>query len=217
MMPGMDGIETTMQIRKWENENNKETKLPIIALTANAVSGVREMFLSSGFDGFLSKPISAQELDEIIKKWLSPEMITERINPRVAAAELKSNRFLEAVRKTGDINPDTGLEQLSGDIEGYNSTLDMFNRKVIPECDNMSFLLDGKNLYSFMISVHAMKSMLAIIGAQILSNDALELETAAGNNDLNFCMNKYPQFKEKLLSLHKKLSAVFTTDEKKEI
>ena len=70
MMPAMDGIETTREIRKLGPDFEK---LPVIALTANAVSGAKEMFLASGFNGFISKPISMQEMDLILKEWLSPE------------------------------------------------------------------------------------------------------------------------------------------------
>jgi len=70
MMPKMDGIEATREIRKL---GQKYEELPIIAITANAVSGVREMLLENGFNGFISKPIDTRELDEILKKWMSPE------------------------------------------------------------------------------------------------------------------------------------------------
>jgi len=224
MMPGMDGIETTREIRRWEGEESQgknsmefpqETpesqgavRLPVIALTANAVSGVKEMFLDAGFDGFLSKPIPTQELDEVIKKWLSPEKIAQSVKMKTAEGAVYDG-FLDAVGKTGEINAEIGLEQLSGDKDSYRSALDMFHKKIMPECDGMSASLDAKDLNRFRISVHAMKSMLAIIGASALSETALELETASKNNEIDFCTQKFPQFREKLLSLHKKLSVVF--------
>ena len=75
MMPEMDGIEATAAIREWEEEleNQGVTKfdLPIIALTANAVSGMKEMFLEKGFNDFLAKPIDISKLDEILTLWIS--------------------------------------------------------------------------------------------------------------------------------------------------
>jgi CheY-like chemotaxis protein len=71
MMPGMDGIETVAQIRALEQGYYKN--LPIIALTANAISGMREMFLKQGFNDFLSKPIDIVKLDELIAKWTPAE------------------------------------------------------------------------------------------------------------------------------------------------
>jgi len=67
MMPDMDGVEATKIIREIY------ANLPIIALTANAVSGVKEMFFSNGFNDFLSKPIDTINLNSILEKWLPKE------------------------------------------------------------------------------------------------------------------------------------------------
>jgi signal transduction histidine kinase/CheY-like chemotaxis protein len=74
MMPGMDGIEAVRIIRSSGGQN---AGVPIIALTANAVSGAREMFLSSGFNGFLSKPIDSKALAEILLRWLPEELVVK--------------------------------------------------------------------------------------------------------------------------------------------
>jgi CheY-like chemotaxis protein len=70
IMPLKDGIETTKEIRELGKKYEYD-QLPIVALTANAVSGVKEMFLSNGFNDFISKPLGMQELDDILKKWIS--------------------------------------------------------------------------------------------------------------------------------------------------
>jgi len=69
MMPEMDGVETAAAIRSWEKEQN-EKEIPIIAMTANAIRGVREYYLANGFDDYLSKPIIPRNLHEIITKWI---------------------------------------------------------------------------------------------------------------------------------------------------
>jgi len=72
----MDGIEATREIRNWEKENSpSKPKLPIIALTANAVKGAKDMFLSNGFDGFISKPIDVNDLNKTLIEWLPSEKI----------------------------------------------------------------------------------------------------------------------------------------------
>ena len=68
MMPGMDGIEATRQIR--EIDTDYARTVPIIALTANATVGNEEMFLSHGFQAFLSKPIDILRLDKVIRQWI---------------------------------------------------------------------------------------------------------------------------------------------------
>ena len=73
MMPEMDGVEATKLIREMEGDYYK--KLPIIALTANAVNGVREMFIESGFNDFIAKPIELTALDRVLKTWLPHDYI----------------------------------------------------------------------------------------------------------------------------------------------
>ncbi len=71
MMPGMDGVEATAAIRNLAGERFQ--KLPIIALTANAISGAKEMFLENGFNDYLTKPINPQRLGEILETWIPVE------------------------------------------------------------------------------------------------------------------------------------------------
>jgi CheY-like chemotaxis protein len=80
MMPGLDGIETTGQIRALEGEYFR--RLPVIALTANAVAGMREMFLSKGFNDYLAKPIEISRLNELMEKWIPPD---KRLTPESGA------------------------------------------------------------------------------------------------------------------------------------
>jgi CheY-like chemotaxis protein len=75
MMPGIDGIETTLRIRALGGGN--ET-VPIVALTANAISGVEEMFLKNRMDGFLPKPLDLSLLNLCLRKWLPTELIREK-------------------------------------------------------------------------------------------------------------------------------------------
>ena len=71
MMPGMDGLEATAIIRRLKGERFQ--KLPIVALTANAILGTEEMFLQSGFDDYLSKPINIQKLNAVLVRWIPTE------------------------------------------------------------------------------------------------------------------------------------------------
>ncbi|MDR0998127.1 MAG: response regulator [Treponema sp.] len=77
MMPGMDGVEAAGIIRSWEESGNRENpvsrRIPLIALTANTVSGAKEMFLAKGFDDYLAKPIEISRLEEIMARWIPGE------------------------------------------------------------------------------------------------------------------------------------------------
>jgi len=92
MMPEMDGIEAAAVIRKWEEEHSSSgRKVPIIALTANAVVGMKEMFLEKGFSGFLSKPIDISKLDEILDAWLPAEKRRKDTEPQKSVVSADGN------------------------------------------------------------------------------------------------------------------------------
>jgi signal transduction histidine kinase/HPt (histidine-containing phosphotransfer) domain-containing protein len=230
MMPKMDGMEATQEIRKWEEqefqkENGagakipEENRLPIVALTANAVAGMKEMFLANGFNGFISKPIVMTELDEILKEWLSPEKVSQRVEPQTADTGNTYDSFIDYMKNVDEINMEIGLRRFSGMKDVFYSTLELLYKKILPECDKMASFLSSKDLKSFMISIHAMKSSLATVGAMRLSETALDLETFSKDQDLDYCVRQFPDFNEKLTALHAKLSVIFSgggTSPKKE-
>ena len=93
IMPGMDGMKTTRKIRRL---NGEYKKLPIVALTVNTAAGMKEMFLAKGFNGFISKPIVLQEVDKMLKEWLSPEKISRRA--RANATVIDSETYNNIIR-----------------------------------------------------------------------------------------------------------------------
>jgi CheY-like chemotaxis protein len=206
MMPEMDGVEATGIIR---NLGGKYKKLPVIALTANAVQGAREMFLSSGFDGFISKPIDIQEMYRTLKEWLPLEKIEIKKEKEPEKVEEEDSEFLQAMLKIDEINLEVGLSRVSGMENMYKETLELFNEKLIPECDNMYNMINYGDINGFSISVHAMKSALSTIGAMSLAETALRLESSAKDNDFAFCVERFPAFRNKLVNLHEELSVVF--------
>jgi CheY-like chemotaxis protein len=95
MMPEMDGMEATALIRKM---GGKQKHLPIVALTANAVHGAREMFLANGFNDFISKPIDSHELVRVLEIWLPPEKIVSKTDPE--AGHTRSDKEDKLRRKS---------------------------------------------------------------------------------------------------------------------
>jgi len=85
MMPEMDGVEATARMRKM---GGKQELLPIVALTANAIQGAKEMFLANGFNDFISKPIDTQELIRVLETWLPPAKVLTMSDPIDAGARL---------------------------------------------------------------------------------------------------------------------------------
>jgi CheY-like chemotaxis protein/HPt (histidine-containing phosphotransfer) domain-containing protein len=206
MMPEMDGVEATGRIRKL---GDKYDNLPIIALTANAVMGAKEMFLSNGFNGFISKPIDMQEMIVTLKEWLPAEKVEERDEATKGSGEKAASEFITAIRKVNEINTDIGLSRVSGIEDMYRETVELFTKKLMQECDAMTEKLNNADMKGFSILVHAMKSVLSTIGAMNLSEAALRLETASKNNETEFCIQRFPALKTKLINLHEELLVIF--------
>ncbi|MCL2079855.1 MAG: response regulator [Oscillospiraceae bacterium] len=211
MMPEMDGIEATIAIRE---RGGKYCDLPIIALTANVMQGAREVFLSHGMNGFVPKPINAALLYKSLLEFLPPDKIIQgpdeepggqNENPKIHPAD----DFLKLLDDIGEINADIGLNFASGVSRLYREALELFHKKIVFECDNMSGFLSGGDVKQFSIAIHGMKSVLSTVGAAELSEAALKMETASKNGEVEFCAEQFPMFKDRLLNLHAKLSVIF--------
>jgi CheY-like chemotaxis protein len=120
MMPGLDGVETTLEIRKL---GGKYENLPIVALTANAVSGAKEMFLKNKFNGFLSKPIDSLELTRILEIWLPPAKVqikTEHVDSEDRAIKedaIRKRSMVTFVKENHDTFEHITESLNSGDIK----------------------------------------------------------------------------------------------------
>jgi len=155
---------------------------------------------------------------KILKGWLPLEKIEIRKEAPVAKSdnEEPGSDFISALSKIDEINVEVGLSRVSGMEKMYRETLELFNQKLIPECDDMYSKIQHGDVSGFSISVHAMKSALSTIGAMSLSEAALRLETAAKDNNFEFCVQRFPVLREKLIGLHKDLSVIFPHDTQKE-
>ena len=111
VMPGMDGMKTTSKIRKLKGGYKK---LPIVALTINTAAGMKEMFLANGFNGLISKPIVLQEMDKMLKEWLSPEKISRRARATAVINSEACNRSAASAMRGC---PPEDTEQLRENME----------------------------------------------------------------------------------------------------
>jgi signal transduction histidine kinase/DNA-binding NarL/FixJ family response regulator/HPt (histidine-containing phosphotransfer) domain-containing protein len=180
MMPGMDGIKATNVLRGLGYNH------PIVALTANAITGQAEIFLSSGFDRFISKPIDSRELDIVLK-----ELIRDRKPPETVEAARRE-------KSKAGITPKKGMTNLwkyfINDAEAAINVL-----------EKMIDALNDTNIVSYTTAVHGIKSALGNIGEIKLSEFALELEKAGEEHNFDIIADKTPVFIEKLKSLIVKL------------
>jgi len=120
------------------------------------------------------------------------------------------DRFIKEIVKIAEINTEIGLGRFQDKKDAYRTTIDTFQKKLPADCDTMAGFLAASDTENFAIAVHTMKSTLATVGAMRLSETAFELEKAAKNREIDFCRQRFPEFKEKLLSLYQKLSVVFS-------
>ncbi|MDR0239808.1 MAG: response regulator, partial [Deltaproteobacteria bacterium] len=193
MMPGMDGIEATSNIRMLDGEKPYYTSLPIIALTANAVVGTREMFLKNGFNDFLSKPIDTAELNAVLEKWIPQEKQQKLTRERAKTAALKAQDDSAPMQIAGlDVN--AGIAMTGGTRKHYVQALAVFHQDGFEKMEEIRTCLETEDLPLYVTYVHAIKSAAASIGAGDLSNVAQRLEAAGRQADLAFIKIHTPSF-----------------------
>lgn len=185
MMPEMDGVEATGIIRKSTGEYYE--KLPIIALTANAVNGVREKFLAVGFNDFVAKPIELSTLDRVLKTWLPAEYIMAPISNNTGDGV---DKVTKVPVKNGElISVADGLHYAGGSEEAYYEILEMYIRKGEEKHRLIGDLCRQKDWKNYIIEVHALKSTSMSIGAAQLSELAKKLELAGKAGDYDVIEN----------------------------
>ncbi len=184
MMPDLDGIDTLRLIRQMEDEYFKT--VPVIALTANAVSGVREMFIKEGFQGYVSKPIELSQLEKVLKTNLPEEMI---IRKQVAAAS--APKAGEGEVQLRGVDCARGMLNCGNNLDNYLSLLKVVYEDGIIKLDRIRELAETKNYNEYGIEVHALKSVAASIGAQALSNQAKDHEFANYDGHFDFIDGNY--------------------------
>ena len=213
MMPEMDGIETTAAIRAWEEER-EEKQIPIIALTANAVSGMREMFIEKGFNDFIAKPIDVSEFDEMLDRWIPKEKRKRREmgngdrDPEASGSESEVSPASELQPPFPDIpGVDTkkGVAMTGGTEKGYRKILSAFRTDAEERLPLLQTAPVTSNLSEFITQVHALKSAAATIGAAQVSAQAAELEAAGRGGDLAFIQENLSSFAEDLAELAKNI------------
>ena len=179
MMPEMDGVEATRIIRSMNGEYYK--KLPIIALTANAVNGAREMFKESDFNDFIAKPIELLALDRVLKKWIPADKIETLTSKDNTTDDLKNNS--NNINKEKHILVSKGLTYTSGNKDVYYEILEMFVQDGIEKIEQLNSYVENEDWKNYIIKVHALKSTSLTIGAVMLSEFAKKLELAGKSED----------------------------------
>ncbi|GHU51454.1 hypothetical protein AGMMS49975_04870 [Clostridia bacterium] len=218
MMPEMDGIEATHIIRRIGTDYAKN--IPIIALTANALVGNEEMFLKSGFQAFLPKPIDILRLDLVINHWVRDRVLEELIPQAVREAEAESSKIrLFDGKKVHGVKLEQGLRRFGDDDEIYLDVLKSYVRNTPPLIEQIRDFDDIKDIKDYGIIVHGIKSSSRSIGADAAGKDAEALEFAAKAKNISFIRERHLDFIKKLeillFGLHALLAEFEIQKEKK--
>lgn len=216
MMPGFDGVETLRHIREINNGIYRD--LPVIALTANTISGAREMFRNEGFTEFIPKPIERAVLERALRKVLPKSCIVYNSGPVAlnlnkseepaqnetaadeAGIEDDSPLSIEELVRFG-INVKMGMEYCSDEEEFYLEMLKMFGSQYTEKRDELVSLYESANWKDYAIKTHALKSTSLTIGAEELSDCAKTLEAAGKKEDVESIKKNHPI----LLNLYEKV------------
>ena len=200
MMPEMDGIQTLHALENQEENMCKQS--PIIVLTANAISGAREMYLKEGFVDYLSKPINSDKLEKMIVDYLPKELVKVETVDVKEEAEKEENQKEETDNEWEYV---TGLDmheakQYNPDRESFDQLLKMYYDTIESKAKQIEEYEQSEQIKEYTIQVHALKSSSRIIGATVISELAARLEAAGNAEDLNKIHKDTPL----LLALYRK-------------
>ncbi len=193
MMPEMDGIETLKLLK--EMEDNRCQDVPVIALTANAIVGVREMYMDKGFDDYLSKPVEGLDLEEMLRRYIPEEKqqeVTEREKPFVTIPQqiqIKDGKVTDirdedaqnvpAQQNLQWLDVDMGIRYCGDSEEVYREVLQEFCDVEQTEKDKIEKAYENEDWKNYAILMHGLKSSSLSAGAKKLSDEAAGLEKSS--------------------------------------
>lgn len=211
MMPVMDGIEAAKAIRALPED--KYQKLPIIALTANAMVDARKEFLNAGMNGFVAKPIDFARICNQLKLWLPKDLV--RDVPKEEAKKLLADDLSD--REIQPEDPQMGFSfeegvKHCGSKAALMKTIRIFYRTIDSKADKIEQCLKEGLISDYVIEVHALKSSALLIGAVPLSEAAKELEDYGKQGKTEVLEEKTPD----VLTLYRDLKNILRPYAEKE-
>lgn len=187
MMPGMDGVEAVRIIREECGANGRAPV--IVALTANAMEGMREKFLKCGFQDFIAKPLDRKPLNELLVRWIPG---TYRKTKKEEASSREKLSFAD-IRIDG-VDIEEARKHHTGEVGDYLELLQLYCIDGERKCSLLQELLEKKDFNTYGIEVHGLKSASANLGIMELSVQAKEHEEAASRKDEKFISRHAPDF-----------------------
>ncbi len=205
MMPVMDGVQALERIR--DMKGGRYSRIPVIALSANATAEAEELFHEKGFSDFVAKPIRVKELLKCVRKWLPKDKIIENEGVPEASCREEAEELTNDTGTDGAAGEETQEETVPAYIEGLNvekgisycgtpalflKCLVIFYKIIDKKTTVISKCLEDGLVRDLTIEVHALKNSARMIGAEELSEDFKELEQMGNNEDLKGLQEKTP-------------------------
>jgi signal transduction histidine kinase/CheY-like chemotaxis protein len=213
MMPGMDGIEATRLIRDINSEYAR--KVPIIALTANAIAGNREIFLENGINDFLSKPIDIQKLEVMLEKWI-PREKQIRISAEMVLPGAETAPSQEEIPEIEGIDTEKGLDNTGNSPPAYRQLLSIYTGDALERVPQIQTAIETGDFAAYTTMVHALKGISRSIGAEALGDMAAALEEAGRAHDTPGITEKTGEFLDALKTLTGRISAALDASSARE-
>ena len=211
MMPEMDGVDTLHRIR--DKAGIYYANIPVIALTANAVAGAKEMLIAEGFQDFLSKPVEIASMHRILEKYLPDakkiydfeddatdvqsgetvyndhETIYEQLhNPQASVKEPGAETAREDT--AADIDEKQGA-LYCGSLEDFEDILKIHYEDYEENSRKIQAFYDSKDWKNYVILVHGLKSSMKSVGIMKLSDMCLGLELAGKENRIDYILKNH--------------------------
>jgi signal transduction histidine kinase/CheY-like chemotaxis protein len=191
MMPEMDGVEAVRRIRALESDYYRH--IPIVALTANAIIGMKDMFLSNGFNDYLSKPIDISKLDDILAAWIPHEKQVQKINS--GETKMDQNTFPDDI-------PGINMQEVKKRYQ-EKTYLDILRAYCVHTPALLEKMRHAKSenfceevMEEYVITVHGIKGSTFGICAEAMGKQAESLEHAARKRDRQYIdLNNDPLIK----------------------
>ncbi len=215
MMPEMDGIETLHEMHRISGHPNEDT--PVIALTANALTGAREMYLQEGFSDFMTKPIEGELLEKMVMEYLPEELVKvveeeeeEPMEEQAAQGETVQGQAAQEDGETSDarkepadelesqwesqgVSIQSGLVYVGGSRDVYLDMMEVFLREKDQQREKIKGFLAEEDMANYAILAHALKGNARMLGAAHLADIAFEHEKAGKADQLSFVQENWEE------------------------
>lgn len=211
-MPEMDGIETFEAMKNLDGNLNID--VPIIALTANAVSGAKEEYVKHGFNDYLAKPVNALELEKMLEYYIPSEKI-QAVSIKHGEDEFVPNLCTipedSILHELSDINLKEAIQNCGG-CDVLENVIKDFYISIDSKAAAIKGFLEEEDIRNYTVLVHALKSSSRLIGAMELSEMCAELEEYGDKDNIEAIREKNDEMLQKYLSYKESLKAVDKKD-----